>query len=67
MSLKESHSFKSNFKLTIICFFASLAVSLIWIGLAILKTYPTYSYIMLGIGGVLFILTYILISHFTRI
>ena len=65
-SLERSHSKASNFKLTLMCLLASIAFSLIFIGLAILNKYQTFGIILTAVGAVLTILSYFMISRFTR-
>ena len=67
-SLEKSHSKVSNFKLTLICFIASISFSAMWAGVAF-ETIDSYKIfgIILGIcGGVFFVLSLLLISKFTR-
>ena len=67
-SLERSHSKVSNFKLTLICFFAALAVSILWVGLAVIGYEPYRIYGIIGASaGLLLSLFFIfLISKFTR-
>ena len=65
-SLEKSHSKVSNFKLTLICLLGIIAFALIFIGLGLFKKYQTYSIYFLAIGGVLELLSLILINKFVR-
>lgn len=67
-SLEKSHSKVSNFKLTLICFFAALAISVFWVGLALLgnEAYRTFGIIASASGLVVSLLFIILIGKFTR-
>ena len=67
-SLEKSHSKMSNFKLTLICFFAALAVSVLWVGLGLLgmEAYRVFGIILAATGGVLSIFFIFLIGKFTR-
>ena len=65
-SLEKSHSKASNFKLTMICLLAAISFSLIFVGIAIINKYKTLGIILAAAGGVMTILSYLLISRFTR-
>ena len=65
-SLEKSHSKASNFKLTMMCLLAAISFSLIFVGLAILNKYKTFGIILAVAGGILIILSYLMISRFTR-
>ena len=65
-SLEKSHSKASNFKLTMICLLAAISLSLIFVGIAIINKYKNLGIILAAAGGVMTILSYLLISRFTR-
>ena len=67
-SLEKSHSKVSNFKLTMICFFAALAVSAFWVGLGLLgnDALRIFGIILSASGLVLTILFLMIIGKFTR-
>lgn len=67
-SLEKSHSKASNTKLTFICFLAALAVSVMWVGLALIgwEAYRVFGIILAACGGVVTVLTLLLIGKFTR-
>ena len=71
--LEKSHSKASNFKLTMIAFLGALGFFAVWVGVAlILKGVINGFYVIpfgypiaIG-GGVVLLLSYFLISRFTR-
>lgn len=69
-SLAKSHSKASNAKLTFICFLAAVFFAALWIGLGLvvkeIEALMIIGYICLGVGAVGCILTFFLISKFTR-
>lgn len=67
-SLEKSHSKASNAKLTFICFIAALAVSMLWVGIALFgsEAYRIFGIILASVGAVLILLSLFLISKFTR-
>lgn len=68
-SLQRSHSKWSNFKLTILCLFAILAFSALWVGLAFLGKEDfskTISIIMIASGGGFTLLSLVLFHLFKR-
>ena len=67
-SLEKSHSKASNAKLTFICFIAALAVSMLWVGIALFgsEAYRIFGIILASLGAVLTLLSLFLISKFTR-
>lgn len=67
-SLEKSHSKSSNFKLTMICFLLTIAISAVWIGLSLVLNLENkvIGSILLGAGGVISLLSMFLISRFTR-
>ncbi|MBQ4357356.1 MAG: hypothetical protein II788_05130 [Acholeplasmatales bacterium] len=67
-SLEKSHSKASNAKLTFICFIAALAVSMLWVGIALFgsEAYRIFGIILASVGAVLTLLSLFLISKFTR-
>ena len=65
-SLEKSHSKVSNFKLTNICLFLACGICMIFVGLALLKQYKTYSIIGISVGSVLSLLMLILLNKFAR-
>lgn len=65
-ALEKSHSKSSNALLTFICFFNLISISILWIGLAILKSYQAYGYIILIVGIVLTLLSSLLLTKFSR-
>lgn len=65
-SLERSHSKSSNFKLTLICFFLSLAVIVLWIGIALIKSYKPMGSILIAVGAVFTLINLFFVSKFTR-
>ncbi len=65
-ALERSHSKSSNAKLTLICFFLSFAVIILWIGLALIKSEKNLGIIISAIGLVFTIFNLLLVSKFTR-
>ena len=67
-SLEKSHSKVSNFKLTLICFIATISFSLMWVGLALetIDSYKIFGIILAVCGGVFCALSFLLIAKFTR-
>ncbi len=67
-SLEKSHSKASNFKLTMICFCLTLAISALWVGLSMTLNLEnkTLGIILLSLGGVGTLLSMFLIGRFTR-
>ena len=67
-SLEKSHSKVSNFKLTLICFCAALAVSTLWVGLGILgmEAYRVLGIILAGAGLLVSLFFVFVIGKFTR-
>ena len=67
-SLEKSHSKSSNFKLTMICFMLTIAVSCVWVGLSLVLNLDNkvIGSILLGGGGVLTLLFLFLVGRFTR-
>lgn len=67
-SLEKSHSKASNFKLTMICFCLTLAISSLWVGLSMTLNLEnkTLGIILLSLGGVGTLLSMFLIGRFTR-
>ncbi len=65
-ALERSHSKSSNFKLTLICFFLSLAVVILWVGVALINTEKTAGLTLAVAGGVLTLFNLFLVARFTR-
>ena len=67
-SLERSHSKSSNFKLTMICFMLTIAVSCVWVGLSLVLNLDNkvIGSILLGGGGALTLLFLFLVGRFTR-
>ena len=65
-SRERSHSKISNFKLTLIALIAILGFNLVFIGLALFNYNQTLSIILMSISGVVSLLSYFLITRFTR-
>lgn len=67
-SLEKSHSKASNAKLTLICFLAALAVSVLWVGIAFIGSQglKTLGIIMAAAGAVVTVLCILLIGKFSR-
>ena len=67
-SLEKSHSKASNFKLTMICFCLTLAISALWVGLSMTLNLDnkTLGIILLSAGGVFTLLSMFMIGKFTR-
>lgn len=65
-SLEKSHSKASNFKLTLMCLLASISFVLLFFGLSLLNKNKTIGIVVAACGAVLFILSFIMISKFTR-
>ncbi|MBP5342729.1 hypothetical protein J6Y73_02245 [bacterium] len=67
-SLKRSHSASSNFKLTLLCLLASIALMVLVVGLALLEnaTYGNFALPFIIGGGAVFLLSLFLFSAFKR-
>ncbi len=67
-SLQKSHSKASNFKLTMICFCLTIAISALWVGLSMTLNLDnkTLGIILLSAGGVFTLISMFLILKFTR-
>lgn len=67
-SLERSHSKASNAKLTFICFLAALAVSCLWVGIALIgwEAYKVFGIILASAGALVTLCSLFLISKFTR-
>lgn len=66
-NLEKSHSKWSNFKLTILCLFETLFISIFWLSLILKdKLQPALFYTFLGIGIIPSILAILLFNKFKR-
>ena len=67
-SLEKSHSKVSNAKLTLICFIAALAVSILWVGIALIgfEKYKIFGIILAAAGALTTLFSIFLIGKFTR-
>lgn len=66
-SLKKSHSKLSNFKLTLLCLFAAIVFSALFIFLILFFLYKSNLYLILSIvTGALTLLSFLLFSFFKR-
>lgn len=67
-SLEKSHSKASNAKLTLICFIAALAVSCLWVGIALIgyEKYIIFGIILAASGALVTVFSLFLINKFTR-
>jgi hypothetical protein len=65
-SLEKSHSKWSNFKLTLLVLLASLSIPMIFLGLMLTNSIGNLGYLLVGIGGVIFLITFILLRLFKR-
>ncbi|MCR5705493.1 MAG: hypothetical protein K6G48_01635 [Acholeplasmatales bacterium] len=65
-ALERSHSKSSNFKLTLICFFLSLAVVVLWVGIGLITKEKEAGLTLTAVGGVFTLLNLFLVARFTR-
>lgn len=65
-SRERSHSKISNFKLTLIALMAILGFNLIFIGLVLFNYNQGLSIAIMSISGVIALISYFLITRFTR-
>ena len=66
-SLQKSHSKISNFKLTLICLFSSIAFSMIWFGFILIsRGYDLYGMLTTGIAILACLLGFVMIGKFSR-
>ena len=66
-SLKKSHSKFSNFKLTLLCIIATLAISALWLVLGFKNSLTTtWFYTLIGITGGVSLLSVLLFNAFKR-
>ena len=65
-SLEKSHSKASNAKLTFVCLLATISVSFLWVGIALVVNNPLFGGIVLGLGALATLFSLLLISRFTR-
>ena len=65
-SLEKSHSKWSNFTLTLLVLLASLSIPMIFLGLMLTNSIGNLGYFLVGIGGVIFLITFILLRLFKR-
>lgn len=62
----KSHSVISNFKLTMLCLMGVLCVTIFWLGVGILKSYESIGIIAVVSGAILSLISFGLITKFTR-
>ena len=66
-SLEKSHSVFSNFKLTLLCLLAAVAVGALFAGLGLVRVLPApVGVLLLSGGGVLTLLCFALLQRFRR-
>jgi predicted permease len=66
-SLKKSHSKFSNFKLTLLCIIATLAISALWAVLGFKDSLTTtWFYTLIGITGGISLISILLFNAFKR-
>lgn len=65
-SIKKSHSFKSNFALTLLSIFSMLFFPMIWIGIMCLNLYFYTGLIFLLVGFTGSLISVIIFSRFKR-
>ena len=66
MSKEKSHSFKSNFILTLLALYSALGLPLTFIGISMLPNYMICGIIMLSFGLLILFTSLILFNKFTR-
>ncbi len=66
MSKEKSHSFKSNFILTLLALYSALGLPLAFIGVSLLPSYMIYGIIMISCGAFILLTSLILFNKFTR-
>ena len=66
MSKEKSHSFKSNFILTLLALYSALGLPLAFVGISLLANYMIYGIIMCALGIFILLTSLLLFNKFTR-